>query len=147
MRFTALSDYCTRVWKDELPFLREADKFTMNNSLLHLGAGFQRFVQKQGRHPKYKSRKDRGQLCSTNVTNGNIELAFLNCRHPHLRNSKDSPYGGLRGDGPDIEEDHHVFWETRQFRDHVVVNIGDVPLKEPRSSGPDHPGRACFFFL
>ena len=76
MGYMSLNNYCTRVWKAEMPFLKEVDKFALNNSLMNLDVGYQRLFEKASGHPKYKSRKDSEQSYTTNMTNGNIKLVL-----------------------------------------------------------------------
>ena len=76
MGYMSLNNYCTRVWKAEMPFLKEVDKFALNNSLMNLDVGYQRLFEKASGHPKCKSRKDSEQSYTTNMTNGNIKLVL-----------------------------------------------------------------------
>jgi len=66
------NEYCNHVLKEEFPFLREVDKFALTNAIYHLEDGYNRFFQKQGGFPKFKSKHKSKNSYTTNYTNGNI---------------------------------------------------------------------------
>ena len=69
-----LNQFCNHVWKDELGYLREVDKFALTNSLFNLSNAFKNFFDKKGRYPRFKSKKDHKMSYTTNATNGNIAV-------------------------------------------------------------------------
>lgn len=76
MSKNSLNNYCNRYWKKELPYLQNADKFALTNSLYALDAAFQKFFAKKAGYPKFKSKRNRCDSYTTNSTNNNIEIAF-----------------------------------------------------------------------
>ena len=68
-----LVNYLNRSLKDDYPFLRNADKFALANSVKHLSVAFDNFFSKRGGYPRYKSKRG-PQSYTTNYTNGNITL-------------------------------------------------------------------------
>ena len=75
---------CNRVLKDANPWLRDVDKFALTNAVYALANGFQRFFQKQGGYPKFKSRHHSRMSYTTNFTNHNIEVMDYNIKLPKL---------------------------------------------------------------
>ena len=69
----AVNDYCNHHWKQEMPWLKEVDKFALTNSIYHLDAARKNFFEGRAGPPKFKSRKDK-QSYTTNYTNNNIEV-------------------------------------------------------------------------
>ena len=60
--------------KSELPFLKEVDKFALQNSLRDLDDAFKRFFKRQNRYPRFKNKHKCKKSYRTNMTNGNIKL-------------------------------------------------------------------------
>ncbi|WP_425441056.1 helix-turn-helix domain-containing protein, partial [Sporolactobacillus nakayamae] len=44
--------------KHALPWLKEPDKFALQNSLKNLSTAYGRFFKKQAKHPRFKSKKN-----------------------------------------------------------------------------------------
>ena len=78
------NNYCTQHLKKEFLFLREVDKFALNNSIFHLAEGFDRFFKKQGGYPKYKDKHKSKKSYTTNFTNNNIEIGDNYIKLPKL---------------------------------------------------------------
>ena len=76
--------YCTRVLKATYPFLKEVDKFALNNAVFHLSDGFSRFFQRKGGYPKYKSKRRTRKSYTTNMTNNNIGIGDGYIKLPKL---------------------------------------------------------------
>ena len=78
--------YCEKLTqlKIDEPFLKEADKFALQNALRDLNDAFQRFFNKQNKYPKYKSKRDLRQSYRTNLTNNNIEIKDNAIKLPKL---------------------------------------------------------------
>ena len=70
--------------KIDKPFLREVDKFALQNALKDLDDSFKRFFNKQNKYPKFKSKKDLRQSYRTNLTNKNIEIKGSLIKLPKL---------------------------------------------------------------
>ena len=69
-----LNNHCNRFWKEDMPYLRDVDKFALTNSLKDLGSAFKNFFEKRAGYPRFKSGKVHTQAYSTNYTNGNIAI-------------------------------------------------------------------------
>ncbi len=69
-----LNAYCNHVWKTEMPYLRDVDKFALTNSILDLGKAYKSFFEKHRGYPKFKSEKHNKKSYTTNYTNGNIAV-------------------------------------------------------------------------
>lgn len=70
--------------KQEIPWLREVDKFALQNSLRNLADAFQRFFKGQNDRPKFKSKKNPIQSYKTNFTNDNIRIEGNTVQLPKL---------------------------------------------------------------
>lgn len=70
--------------KQEMEWLKEPDKFSLQNSLRNLADSYNRFFKKQNSAPRYKSRKNPVQTYQTNYTNGNIEIIDDKIKLPKL---------------------------------------------------------------
>ncbi len=81
---TVMNNYCNRVLKGKYPFLREVDKFALTNAVFNLDNGYQRMFRKEGKHPKYKSRKKSQMSYTTNMTNQNIKVLEKGVQLPKL---------------------------------------------------------------
>ncbi len=78
------NNYCTQHLKKEFLFLKEVDKFALNNAVFHLADGFDRFFKKQGGYPKYKNKHKAKKAYTTNFTNNNIEIGDNYVKLPKL---------------------------------------------------------------
>lgn len=72
--------YCTQVLKKEYVWLKEIDKFALNNAVFNMDSAYQKFFKEHSGYPKFKSKKDNRKAYSTNSTNNNIEVDFENNR-------------------------------------------------------------------
>ncbi|SFF41815.1 transposase, IS605 OrfB family, central region [Paenibacillus algorifonticola] len=70
--------------KQEIDWLKEPDKFSLQNALRNLNDAYHRFFKKQNDAPKYKSKKNPVQSYQTNYTNGNIEMVDNQIKLPKL---------------------------------------------------------------
>ena len=86
-KFSA-SSYCTAVFKNDYPFLKEVDKFALNNAVYNLDDAFVRYFDGKAEHPKYKSKHKDKKSYTTNITNGNIEIGEKAIKLPKLGNVK-----------------------------------------------------------
>lgn len=76
-------NHMNRELKKEFDWLKEVDKFSLENSIFNLDMAYQNFFRraKQGKDkvgfPKFKSRHGNKFSYSTNFTNNNIEVSFV----------------------------------------------------------------------
>lgn len=70
--------------KREIEWLKEPDKFALQNSLRHLSDAYTRFFKKQNKAPKFKGKKNPVQSYVTNFTNNNIAIVNNKIKLPKL---------------------------------------------------------------
>lgn len=70
--------------KHEIDWLKEPDKFSLQNALRNLSVAFNRFFKKQSDEPTFKSKKNLVQSYQTNYSNGNIEIVNNQIKLPKL---------------------------------------------------------------
>lgn len=70
--------------KQEIDWLNEPDKFSLQNALRNLSDAYNRFFKKQNEAPTFKSKKNPVQSYQTNYTNGNIAITDNNIKLPKL---------------------------------------------------------------
>lgn len=70
--------------KCENIFLKEVDKFALQNSLRILDDAYQRFFSKQNGRPKFKSKRTAKRRYRTNFTNNNIQVGEKFIKLPKL---------------------------------------------------------------
>ena len=70
--------------KKELVWLKEPDKFSLQNSLKDLEAAYKKFFKEKIGFPKFKSKKTNRFSYRTNFTNGNIEYCGKHIKLPKL---------------------------------------------------------------
>lgn len=73
MTYNQMSDDLTKLKEQQL-FLKNADKFALQNSLKHLDKAYQNFFEKRSKYPKFKSKRKSKKCYKTNFTNNNIEV-------------------------------------------------------------------------
>lgn len=71
--------------KERDAWLKEADKFALQNAIKDQDAAFAKWFAKQGGKPHWKSKKDDHQTYRTNYTNNNIELIAKRIKLPKLK--------------------------------------------------------------
>lgn len=79
-----MNNYCTRVLKAQYLFLRDVDKFALNNAIYHLDTAYKRMFRHKCGHPKFKSKRRSRKSYQTNMTNGNIKLFEAAIQLPKL---------------------------------------------------------------
>ena len=72
------NNLCTRILKNEYPFLKEVDKFSLTNAIYNLDNAYQKLLKEHTGFPKYKSKKNNYNAYTTNYTNNNIEVDYEN---------------------------------------------------------------------
>lgn len=70
--------------KQEIDWLKEPDKFSLQNALRNLSDAYHRFFKKQNAAPTFKSKKNPVQSYQTNYTNGNIAMDGNKIKLPKL---------------------------------------------------------------
>lgn len=68
--------HLNNVLKKQFPWLREVDKFALENALINLDNAYKKFFRKQAKHPKFKRKKSHYFSYTTNFTNNNIQIDF-----------------------------------------------------------------------
>ena len=81
---TDCNNDCNRSLKQEYPWLKQVDKFALTNAVYALDAAYQRFFQKKGGYPKFKSKHHSRMSYTTNFTNGNIAVLDGEVKLPKL---------------------------------------------------------------
>ena len=81
-KFSYLS-YLRNNLKEEYKWLKDVDKFALENSLINLDMAFQKFFKENAGYPKFKNKKDTYKSYTTNCINNNrphpsIEVSFEN---------------------------------------------------------------------
>lgn len=85
LTYTRCSKQLTELKKQpETAWLREVDKFSLQNSLRHLSDSFSRFFKKQTNKPTFKSKKNPVQSYTTQFTNNNIAVLDCHIKLPKL---------------------------------------------------------------
>ena len=70
--------------KKELEWLKEVDKFALQNALKDLDNSYQQFFKEHSGFPKFKSKKTHRHSYRTNVTNNNIQYLGTHIKLPKL---------------------------------------------------------------
>lgn len=83
LTYAACSAKLTQI-KQELMWLKEPDKCSLQNALRNLSDAYQRFFNKQNGVPTFKSKKNPVQSYQTNYTNGNIAVIGNRIKLPKL---------------------------------------------------------------
>ena len=71
--------------KKELVWLKEVDKFSLQNSLKDLDNAYQKFFKEHTGFPKFKSKKAHSYSYRTSFTNNNIEFCNTHIKLPKLK--------------------------------------------------------------
>ncbi len=83
LTYTRCSKMLTQL-KTEIDWLKEVDKFCLQNSLKNLADAYQRFFKKQNKYPRFKSKRNPVQKYKTHYTNNNIEIKGNQLKLPKL---------------------------------------------------------------
>lgn len=90
-----LSNWKNRTLKVQYEWLREVDKWSLDNAVINLDSAYQKFFKEHKGFPKFKSKKNHHKSYKTNCNNSNIEINFGN-RHIKLPKLKWIKARGLR---------------------------------------------------
>lgn len=70
------NNYMRHILKEEYDWLKEVDKYALENSVFNMDAAYQKFFKEHAGYPKFKSKRDHRKSYTTNYTNSNIEVSF-----------------------------------------------------------------------
>jgi putative transposase len=70
--------YKNQVLKNEYVWLKEVDKFALENAVYNMDSAYQKFFKEHSGYPKFKSKKNSKKSYKTNCCNKNIEVSFEN---------------------------------------------------------------------
>lgn len=70
------NNYKNQVLKKEYEWLKEVDKFALENVVFDMDNAYQKFFKEHAGYPKFKSKKDNRKSYKTNFCNKNIEVSF-----------------------------------------------------------------------
>ena len=70
--------------KEELTWLKEVDKFALQNALRNLDSAYQKFFKEHSGFPKFKSKKTHSYSYRTSITGKNIEFCGNSIKLPKL---------------------------------------------------------------
>lgn len=71
-------NYMRRVLKTHYEWLKEVDKFALENSVFHMDSAYQKFFKEHTGFPKFKSKRNNKKSYSTSFSSNNIEVSFEN---------------------------------------------------------------------
>lgn len=78
MNKVTCNNYVNQVLKKEYEWLKEVDKFALTNSVYNMDSAYQKFFKEHSGYPKFKSKHNYYKSYTTNFTNDNIEVSFVN---------------------------------------------------------------------
>lgn len=73
-----INNYKNHILKAEYEWLKEVDKFALDNAVINLDSAYQKFFREHKGFPKFKSKKNNRKSYKTNITGSNIEVDFNN---------------------------------------------------------------------
>ena len=68
--------YVRNILKEEYPWLKEVDKFALENSILNMNAAYKNFFEHRADYPRFKSKKCSKKSYKTNFSHNNIKVSF-----------------------------------------------------------------------
>lgn len=71
-----VNNYKNHTLKTEYEWLKEVDKFALDNAVINLDSAYQKFFREHKGFPKFKSKKNNRKSYKTNITDSNIEVDF-----------------------------------------------------------------------
>lgn len=72
------NNWKNRFLKQEYPWLKEVDKFALDNAIINMDSAYQKFFKEHTGYPKFKNKHNHYKSYTTNFTNNNIEVSFEN---------------------------------------------------------------------
>ena len=73
-----INNYKNRVLKNQFEWLREVDKWALDNAVINLDFAYQKFFKEHYGFPKFKNKKVSKKSYKTNFNNNNIQIDFDN---------------------------------------------------------------------
>lgn len=73
-----VNNYKNHTLKAEYEWLKEVDKFALDNAVINLDSAYQKFFREHKGFPKFKSKRVSKKSYKTNYTNGNIQIDLDN---------------------------------------------------------------------
>ena len=70
------NNYKNQILKKEYIWLKEVDKFALENAVFNMDFAYQMFFKKDNGFPKFKSKHNHRKSYKTNFSNNNIEISF-----------------------------------------------------------------------
>ena len=70
------NNWKNQVLKKEYPWLKEVDKFSLENAIINLDNAYKNFFNKISNYPKFKKKHNNKKSYKTNFCNGNIVVSF-----------------------------------------------------------------------
>lgn len=70
------NNWKNRVLKKEYEWLRDVDKFALDNAVTNMDSAYQKFFKEHSGYPKFKSKHNHNKSYTTNRTCTNIEVSF-----------------------------------------------------------------------
>ena len=71
-----LNNWKNQFLKNEYEWLKEVDKYSLDNAVINLDSAFQKFFKEHSGYPNYKSKKNNHKSYKTNCVRNNIEVDF-----------------------------------------------------------------------
>ena len=71
-----VNNYKNQVLKNQYEWLKEVDKWALDNAVINLDSAYQKFFKEHKGFPKFKSKKCNRKSYKTNFSNNNIEADF-----------------------------------------------------------------------
>ena len=72
------NSYKNKVLKTRYEWLKEVDKFALENAVYNMDSAYQKFFKEHAGYPKFKSKHNHKKSYTTNITGNNIEISFEN---------------------------------------------------------------------
>lgn len=70
------NNWKNRVLKARYDWLKEVDKFALDNAIVNMDSAYQKFFKEHRGYPKFKNKRDNRKSYKTNYTNNNIGVSF-----------------------------------------------------------------------
>lgn len=93
------NNWCNRVLKEEYSWLKEVDKFALTNAIYNMDNAYQKFFKEHTGYPRFKNKKGNYKAYTTNYTNNNIIVDYVNnyIKLPKLGKVKSKVHRELNG--------------------------------------------------
>ena len=72
------NNWKNRFLKQEYQWLKEVDKFALDNAIINMDSAYQKFFKEHTGYPKFKSKHNHYKSYTTNFINNNIKVSFDN---------------------------------------------------------------------